>query len=87
MALQFNKRPHQPRVKHPDVGQQLHTHLFAIIGPRAELHDASLLIKREVLDIDLARGLVDGRWFPFDLAVGKEGRLGGQSHLKVAVST
>ena len=63
------------------------SHLFAIVSPRAELHDASLLVKREVLDVNLTRGLVDGRRLPLDLAVREEGRLGGQGDLKVTVGT
>ena len=62
-----------------------HAHLFAVIGPGAKLHDAGLLVKREVLDVYLTRGLVDGRGFPLHLAIREEGRFGSQRHLEVTV--
>ena len=61
------------------------THLFAVISPATELHHTGLLVKREVLDVDLARGLVDGRRLPLHQAVIIERRLRGQRHLEIAV--
>jgi hypothetical protein len=36
-------------------------HLEAVVSPGTEFHDAALLIKWEILDINLAGGFVD-RW-------------------------
>lgn len=63
------------------------TYLKAIISPAAELQHARLFVKGKVLDIDLAGGLVNGGRFPFDQALGIDGRLGGQSHLEIAIRT
>ena len=63
------------------------THLEAVVGPAAELHDAGLLVEGEVLHVHLARGVVDGRRLPLDPPVPVQRGLGGQSNLKVAVST
>lgn len=46
--------------------QALRTHLKAIVGPAAELHDAGLLVEGKVLDVDLAGAFVNGRRTPLD---------------------
>ena len=61
------------------------THLEAVVGPAAELHDAGLLVEGEVLHVDLARGLVDGGRLPLHEAVVPQRRLGGERHLEVAI--
>lgn len=58
----------------------------AIVTPRAELHEASLLIKREVFHVDLAEGLVNGRWLPYNLAVVMENGFRHDRHFVVTVS-
>lgn len=50
-------------------------HLEAIVSPGTELHDAALLIKWEILNINLAGGFVD-RWrLPVHFSRVLEGRL------------
>ena len=63
------------------------TYLKPIICPATKLHDTSLLIKREVLHVHLAGGMVDGRRLPLDQPSVKQGCLGGQGYLKVTIST
>lgn len=63
------------------------THLEAVVRPTAKLHDTRLLVKREVLDVDLARALVDGGWLPLHPACVVEGGFRGQRHLEVAIRT
>jgi hypothetical protein len=64
-----------------------HDYLKAIVRPRPELHDARLLVKREILDVYLARGLIDGRWLPFHATSVVERRLRCQSDFKITIST
>ena len=64
----------------------LSLYLESVVGPAAELHDARLLVKGEVLDVYLARRLVDGGRLPLHQAVEPDGGLGGQRHLEVAIS-
>ena len=59
--------------------------LVAVVGPRAELEHARLLVKGEVFDVDLATRFVDGRRSPLDQPVVVHGRLGRQRHLEIAV--
>ena len=61
------------------------THLEAVVGPAAELHDAGLLVEGEVLHVDLARGLVDGWRLPLHEAVVPQRRLSGERHLEVPI--
>ena len=61
------------------------THLKPVIGPRAELHDTGLLVEGEILDVDLAGRLVDGRGLPLYKAVPPQGGLGGKGHFKIAI--
>ena len=61
------------------------TYLESVVGPAAKLHDARLLVKGEVLDIHLARRVVDCGRLPLDLARRHEGRLRRQRDLKVAI--
>lgn len=49
--------------------------LEAVISPGAELHDAGLLVEREVFHVDLARALVDGWWLPLNSTCVVERRL------------
>ncbi len=63
------------------------TNLKPIIGPRPKLHDTRLLVERKVFDINLTGRLVDGGRFPLHQSVVPQGRLCGQCHLKVPVST
>ena len=60
-------------------------YLVAIERPRAEFHDAGLLIEREVRDVDRAGALVDGRWDPEHLAVRVDQDVGFVAHLVVTV--
>ena len=62
------------------------TYLKPVIGPAAKLHDAGLLVEGEVLDVHLARRVIDRRRLPLHLPGGHQGGLGGQRHLEVAVS-
>ncbi len=59
-----------------DLGpaQELDVDRVARVGPRAELHAALLVVVGEVLDVDLARGLVDGRRPPPHLALRRHDR-------------
>lgn len=61
-------------------------HLEAVVRPGPELHQAGLLVEREVLHVNLAGALVDGWWLPLNTARVVELCLGGQRHLEVAVS-
>lgn len=63
------------------------SYLKAIVCPRTELHDAGLLVEGEVLDVDLARGLVDGGRAPLHAARVVQRGLRRQRHLEVAVRT
>lgn len=62
-------------------------HLESIIGPAAEFEDARLLIEREVLDVDLTAGFVDGRWLPLDQASVIHRRFSGQRYLEISIRT
>lgn len=63
------------------------TYLKAVVSPATELQHTRLLVKREILNINLAGRLVNGRRLPLDQALVVDGGLGGKSHLKVAVRT
>lgn len=43
-------------------------YLNAIVSPRAKFHVAALLVKWEILHVDLARGFVNGRRLPYHFA-------------------
>ena len=62
-------------------------HLKPVIGPAAKLHDASLLVEWEVLNVHLARGVVNGRGPPLHQAGVEQRCLRGQGHFEVAVGT
>ena len=79
MADEYNRIP-------ANLSQVL-AYLEAIVCPTAKLHDTCLLVKREVLDVYLAGGLVDGRRLPLHQAVEPDRGLSGKGHLKIAVST
>ena len=38
--------------------------LIAVEGPRAELHEANLLVEGKIFDVDGAAALVQGGWNP-----------------------
>lgn len=61
------------------------TDLKSVVGPGAKLHYAGLLVEGEVLDVDLAGGLVDGGRAPLHAPRIVQSRLRRQRHLKVAV--
>ena len=63
------------------------TNLKSIKCPTSEFEEASLLIKWEELDVDLAGGLEDGGRVPHDLAVVVQNGLRHRSHDVVAVGT
>jgi hypothetical protein len=60
-------------------------HLKPVVGPAAKLHDAGLLVEGKVLDVHLARRVVDRGRLPLHLARGHQGCLRRKGHLKVAV--
>ena len=62
-------------------------HLEAVIGPAAELHDTSLLVEWEVLNVHFTGGVVDGGGLPLHQPSIVQGCLGGQRHLEVAIGT
>ena len=62
------------------------SHLKAIVGPAAKLHNTRLLIKGEILDIHLTGTVVDGWGFPLHQPVVKESSFGCQGHFKVSIS-
>lgn len=63
----------------------LQSYLEPIVRPATELEHAGLLVKREILDVDLTGGLVNGRRLPLDQTLVVDRRLGGQRHFEVAV--
>lgn len=52
-----------------------------VVGPGAELEGAVLLVEREVLHLDLAGALVDGRGQPQDAAIGADQHIGVERYL------
>ena len=42
-------------------------HLKPIVSPASKFHDASLLVKGEILHVHLTRGVVDGRGLPLKM--------------------
>jgi len=74
-----------PEVLEVDGGADEHqVDLGLVVGPRAELHGAVLVVEGEVGDVDLARALEDGRRDPGDVAVVAEVGLGFVVDLEVA---
>ena len=65
----------------------IETHLKTIVRPTSKFHDTCLFIKREVLDVHLARGVVDCGRFPLNITVVKQGGFCGQGYFKVSIST
>lgn len=61
------------------------THRVPVVSPRTKLHEASLLVKGEVLHVDLAKWFIDGRRFPHDLPRMVQNCLGHNGHLVVAI--
>lgn len=63
------------------------SYCVSVMCPGAKLHSAQLLVKREVLHVNFAAGLVDGWWVPQHLASVVEHCLGHDGHLIVAIRT
>ena len=62
-------------------------YLKPVEGPAAKLEEAGLLVEGEELDVDLARGLEDGRRVPDDLPVVVQDGFRHRRHDVVAVGT
>ena len=62
-------------------------YLEAVVGPATELHDAGLLVEREILDVHLTGRMINGRRFPLNQSGVEQGGLRGQRHFKVTIST
>lgn len=60
-------------------------YLSTVVRPRAEFHDARLLIERKVFHVDLAGRFVNGRWFPEYLAGILQRGFCHQRHLVIPV--
>lgn len=59
-----------PEILQVDGGADQHqVDLGFVVGPRAELHGAVLIVEREEGDVDLAGALEDGRRDPGDVSV------------------
>lgn len=58
-----------------------------VVGPRAELHGAVLVVEWEVCHIDLARALEDGGWDPRYISIEAEKRFSFIIHLEVSNCT
>lgn len=61
------------------------SHHVSVVRPRSELHGTRLLVEREVLDVYLAKRLVDGRRFPHHFARVVQYGFGHYRHFVVAV--
>lgn len=57
----------------------------SIVGPRAELHEAGLLVEGEILDINFAKGLVNRRRLPHHFARVMKDRFSHDGHFVVAI--
>lgn len=68
-----------------NLAATMQVYLKAVIGPRTELEDTGLLVEWEVLHVDLAGWLINGRGLPLDQSLMVDGGLRGQGHLEVAV--
>ena len=62
-------------------------HHETVVGPRAELEEALLIVEGEELDVDVAGRLVYCRRVPHDLSGVVQLRLRHDSHFVVAVGT
>lgn len=58
-----------------------------VIGPRPELERAVLLVKGEVLDLDLAGTLINGRREPEDAAIELDNGIGEDCYLIGSIRT
>lgn len=67
--------------------EEQYTDQVAVVSPWTELHEARLFVEWEVLDIDLAERLVDGRRFPNHFACVMQNGLRHDGDLVVAVGT
>lgn len=66
---------------------EISNYLSSIICPTAKLHNTSLFIEWKVFNIHLTRGMIDSRWFPFNLSIIQYCRFCGQCYFKVSIST
>jgi len=58
-----------------------------VISPRAELEGAVLLVKGEMLDLNLASTFIDGWRKPVDAAIEKDNSIGEDGYLICSIST
>ncbi len=58
-----------------------------VIGPRAELKGAILLVEGKMLDLDLTGAFVDGWRKPVDATIGKDNGIGEYCYLIGTIST
>lgn len=63
------------------------SHHVSVVRPRSELHRTRLLVEREVLDVYLAKRLVNGRRFPHHFARVVQYGFCHYCHFVVAIST
>lgn len=63
------------------------SYVVSVVGPGSELHEAALSVEWKILDIYLARALIDGRRIPHDATCAVDDGLCHDSHLVVAVRT
>lgn len=61
------------------------SHHVSVVSPRSKLHGTRLLVEREVLDVYLAEGFVDGRRFPHDFSRVVQYRFRHNRHLVIAI--
>ena len=74
--------------KHQFLDHHYHDHylyLKPIIGPAAKLHHASLFVEREILNVDLAGGLINGWRLPLHETMVPQRGLCRQGYLKVTI--
>lgn len=74
---------HNPRLI---TSALISTYLEAVVRPGAELHEAGLLVEREVPYIDFARGFEDGRRCPHYFSVVVQDGFGHCRHHVLSVS-
>lgn len=61
------------------------SHHVSVVSPRSKLHGTRLLVEREVLDVYLAEGFVNGRRFPHDFSRVVQYRFRHYRHLVIAI--
>ena len=73
--------------KHNDYLPKQLSHHVSVVSPRSKLHETSLLVEREVLDINFTGRLVNSRRLPLHYAVGMQYCLRHYRHLVVTIGT